>query len=149
MPRKKKKTAPAKEEPEVQEEEEYRSPVQILEVVEQQMGGLTTQLAKVITNMDNQQDSIYRVISQVGENIKNQTLIMNDFATQVGKLTRTHNVWDNLTEVMFQQTSKVEEDRKQVQTYRRETRAVAKEAIHHLDILRNALIDLQHIWHDE
>ena len=113
------------------------------------MGGLTTQLAKVITNMDNQQDSIYRVISQVGENIKNQTLIMNDFATQVGKLTRTHNVWDNLTEVMFHQTSKVEEDREQIRTYRRETRAVAKEAIHHLDILRNALIDLQHIWHDE
>jgi hypothetical protein len=147
MPKKKTTQKPT-EEPE-KEDQEYKSPVQILDGINATVEGLTEALTLMAKHNAEAQNRMVANMQQMSEHVNRQTTVMNDFALQVQRLTRNQNTFGDLGSVMLEMQSHLVEEKEVMRTNKRELRAQTKEAIHFLDKLRNLLIDFQHYWREE
>ena len=103
-------------------------------------------ISQLIAYVESQQSQIYKMVESVANNIKEQTTVLQDFASEMRSMRLKTDVWENLGEVLFQmQHHKIEMDN-EIMAYRKETRATAKALIHTIDQFRILVIDLQHIW---
>lgn len=141
-------TRPAKA-PATEDQDDYKSPVEILESVEKVIEGLAIGISKMQKYNAEAQEGLITNMDRMVEHINKQTTVMNDFAIQVQRLTRQQNVFGDIGSVMFEMQSHLEEEKAVMRTAKKELRAQVKEAVHYLDKLRNLLIDLQHYWREE
>ena len=135
--------------PSEKKDEEYRSPVAILET----MDIAIKQLADAVVGMQEYntqaQDILTANMGKMVDHINKQTITMNDFALQVQKLTRHQNVFGDLGNVMSEMQGHLAEEKEVMRINKRELKAQTKEAVHYLDKLRNLLIDFHHYWREE